>query len=65
MYTDISNKQNIQERKVKIICVLQIKLKLKLNINVQRRPHAFYLPKRSIIVASVSSSGQGMWASSL
>lgn len=63
MYTDISNKQNIQERKVKIICVLQIKLKL--NINVQRRPHAFYLPKRSIIVASVSSSGQGMWASSL
>lgn len=63
MYTDISNKQNIQERKVKIICVLQIKLKL--NINVQRRPYAFYLPKRSIIVASVSSSGQGMWASSL
>lgn len=63
MYTDISNKQNIQERKVKIICVLQIKLKL--NINVQRRPSAFYLPKRSIIVASVSSSGQGMWASSL
>lgn len=63
MYTDISNKQNIQERKVKIICVLQIKLKL--NINVQRRPYALYLPKRSIIVASVSSSGQGMWASSL
>lgn len=63
MYTDISNKQNIQERKVKIICVLQIKLKL--NINVQRRPYAFYLPKRSIIVASVSSSGQGMWANSL
>lgn len=63
MYTDISNKQNIQERKVKIICVLQIKLKL--NINVQRRAHAFYLPKRSIIVASVSSSGQGMWANSL
>lgn len=63
MYTDISNKQNIQERKVKIIYVLQIKLKL--NINVQRRAHGFYLPKRSIIVASVSSSGQGMWANSL